>query len=130
MGNYSLSAVVGGLGPVAPAGTVQFLDSSNGNALVGTGLLSTSALPPGVNSLMFLDASDPAVAQNIDAIAVGNFNRDGILDMAIANFESNSVAILLGNGAGGFTAAASSAPTGNNPIAIAAGDFNGDGILD
>jgi hypothetical protein len=130
VGNYSLSAVVGGLGPVAPTGTVQFLDSSNGNALVGTGLLSTSLLPPGVTSPMFLDASNPAVSQNINAVAVGDFNGDGILDMALANFGSNSVTILLGDWAGNFTATASSPATGDSPIAIAAGDFNGDGNLD
>src|ERR1039457_4590669 len=42
------------------------------------------------------------------AVAVGDFNGDGKLDLAIANTNSNNLTVLLGNGAGGFTAATGS----------------------
>ena len=42
-----------------------------------------------------------------DSVAVGDFNGDGKLDLAIVNGNGsfNSVTVLLGNGTGGFTAA-------------------------
>jgi FG-GAP-like repeat/FG-GAP repeat len=59
--------------------------------------------------------------------AVGDFNGDGIQDLAVTT-SSDSVAILLGNGAGGF-GAPTNFPT-YSPDGIAVGDFNGDGKQD
>jgi hypothetical protein len=59
----------------------------------------------------------------------GDFNGDGVPDLAIANYYDDTVTILLGNGDGTFTPAALPA-TGAGPFAIVAGDFNNDGILD
>ena len=39
------------------------------------------------------------------SVAVGDFNGDGKLDLAVANYESNNVSMLLGNGDGTFQAA-------------------------
>jgi uncharacterized protein (TIGR03437 family) len=65
------------------------------------------------------------------SVAVGDFNGDGRPDLAIANANSNNVTVLLGNGAGGFTAAAGSPfPAGQMPMFVAVGDFNGDGRPD
>ena len=36
------------------------------------------------------------------SVAVGDFNRDGNPDLAVANYGSNTVSVLLGNGTGGF----------------------------
>src|SRR4029077_16340191 len=36
------------------------------------------------------------------SVAVGDFNRDGIADLATLNFDDDSVSILLGNGDGTF----------------------------
>src|SRR5260370_743671 len=38
------------------------------------------------------------------SVAVGDFNGDGKLDLAAANYSSKSVAVLLGNGDGTFQA--------------------------
>ncbi len=67
--------------------------------------------------------------QGDQSIVGGDFNGDGIPDLAIANYYDHTLTILLGNGDGTFTPAASPA-TGGGPFAIVAGDFNNDGILD
>jgi hypothetical protein len=62
---------------------------------------------------------------------VGDFNGDGIQDLATVNELSNTVTVLLGNGAGAFTAAPGSPfPAGSYPTSAVVGDFNGDGIED
>jgi len=63
------------------------------------------------------------------SVAVGDFNGDGKLDLAVANNGSNNVSILLGNGDGAFQAAADYG-AGTEPYSVAVGDFNGDGKLD
>src|SRR5579863_300095 len=76
---------------------------------------------------------------SFDAIAVGDFNGDHLLDVALwainANTGNTEVHIYLGNGAGSFTAGGTySAPSSNifnpGPTSIVASDVNGDGKLD
>jgi hypothetical protein len=63
------------------------------------------------------------------ALATGDFNNDGKLDLAVAIGTGSSIAICLGNGDGTFSLA-SSPTVGTNPIGLAAGDLNGDGKID
>jgi len=72
-----------------------------------------------------------AAGSNPQSLVVGDFNGDGKSDLAVANFNTNTVTVLLGNGAGGFAAAPSSPfLVGAAPISVAAADFNGDGKVD
>ncbi len=66
---------------------------------------------------------------NPNSVAVGDFNGDGKQDLAVANFNSFNVSILLGNGAGGFSAPTSFG-VGADSVFVAVGDFNGDGRQD
>jgi hypothetical protein len=77
-------------------------------------------------------AVSPLVAgSNPFALAVGDFNGDGIQDIAVANTFLNNVTILLGDGTGKFVGTAiSPLAVGAEPVALAAADFNGDGIQD
>jgi Bacterial Ig-like domain (group 3)/FG-GAP-like repeat len=63
-----------------------------------------------------------------DAIAVGDFNADGILDLAVACHDSNAIDVLFGNGNGTFQAQVPY-PT-DTANAVAVGDFNEDGLPD
>jgi hypothetical protein len=65
-----------------------------------------------------------------NSIAVGDFNNDGNLDLAVTSRTFSTVTVLLGRGDGSFTAAAASASTGTWPYSVAAGDFNNDGRQD
>jgi hypothetical protein len=62
-------------------------------------------------------------------VAIGDFNGDGKLDLAVANLGSDNVSIRLGTGTGIFGAATNFA-TGSGPVSVAIRDFNGDGKLD
>jgi hypothetical protein len=67
------------------------------------------------------------------AMAAGDFNSDGRLDLAVDNYDDLSVSILLGNGNGAFVPAPGSPvseTTSKPPYFLAAGDFNSDGKLD
>jgi hypothetical protein len=64
------------------------------------------------------------------AVAVGDFNGDGIPDLAVANSAIGGVSVLLGNGDGSFQPAVHYAASGLAPWSVAVGDFNGDGISD
>jgi hypothetical protein len=78
----------------------------------------------------FAPAQGYAVGKNPTAVALGDFNGDGALDIAVTGFTSNDVTILVGDGDGHFVAAPATFATGTGPKAVVVGDFNGDAKLD
>ncbi len=63
------------------------------------------------------------------SVAIGDFNNDAVLDLAVANFGSGDVSVLLGTGGGSF-AAADTYAVGCDLSGIVVGDFDGDGNSD
>jgi DNA-binding beta-propeller fold protein YncE len=64
-------------------------------------------------------------------ISVADVNRDGKPDIVVANADSGTVSVLLGDGKGQFHGAAGSpVAAGHLPNDIAIADMNGDGNLD
>ena len=74
--------------------------------------------------------SPVAVGTNPVAIAQGDFNRDGKLDLAVANNQAGTISILLGDGKGGFAPAKSSPLAVSSPAAMVVTDLNRDGDPD
>ncbi len=77
----------------------------------------------------FGTAAHYSAGVNPFSIAVGDFNGDGYIDVAIADETQLSVEVLLNNRAGAFPSATPYA-TGLNPFSVAVGDMNDDGIPD
>lgn len=123
--DYTLTATVSGFGSGAtPTGTVNFIDTSNGNAIIGTANLSTA-------TLITTPVAQAALTTggNPSAIAVGDLNGDGIPDAVIANAGDSTLTVMLGNGDGTFTAG-TGITTGGRPVAVIMADLNNDGKLD
>ncbi|HBI43679.1 MAG TPA: hypothetical protein DDY78_12640 [Planctomycetales bacterium] len=77
-----------------------------------------------------LDVSlDRMVGKTPVGIVQGDFNRDGVLDVATANHDSGDISVLLGVGNGTFDAETRFKAAGQ-PDALVVGDFNNDGRLD
>jgi Calx-beta domain/FG-GAP-like repeat len=77
----------------------------------------------------FLGPVNYAAGTSPQAVVTVDFNNDGRLDVATANYGSSNVSVLLGNADGSFQPAQNSA-TGAGPLSLAVGDFNADGRLD
>lgn len=73
--------------------------------------------------------ADFSVGNSPTSLATGDFNGDGVIDLAVTNSYDNTVSVLLGRPDATF-APQVTYPTGSLPVAIVAGDFNGDGNLD
>jgi len=58
-------------------------------------------------------------------ISLGDFNADGLSDLVVANFNTDVVSVLMGNGDGTFRPATTFA-AGDGADYLAVGDFNSD----
>src|SRR5258707_1225936 len=114
---------------------------NNGSVLVCAGLavshllFAVAAQAQGVSFIARLDFWAGSLPYSLGvgrvpvSVAVGDFNGDGVLDLAVVDAGYNNVSVLLGNGDGSFQAARSFG-AGSHPYFVAVGDFNGDGVLD
>lgn len=125
--------------PIAP-GTSEGMDLVDIDAdgaidffqpVAGVGTLITYA-PPGGGFGTTLPSAFPA-GLTPRAVAAADLNRDGRLDLAVANrgpdSGNGSVTVFSGDGSGGFALRGDYA-TGARPHVVTTGDFDGDGLLD
>jgi Bacterial Ig-like domain (group 3)/FG-GAP-like repeat/FG-GAP repeat len=127
--------ISGDLVMLLTAGTCAIMASQPGNASYAAAASVTQSFTVTIakTSGSFMPAAGSPVPAGTGStfVTVGKFNADGVQDLAIANFESNNITVLLGNGSGGFTPAAGSPVTvGMQPHGVTVGDFNGDGKQD
>ena len=134
-----LTATVVGFASQPPvlAGSVTFQDTTDNNLQLGVVPLGTPVFAQGYNPA----PGSPVPTGNSPSIAgVGDFNEDGIPDLAIENAGDNTISILLGKGDGTFSAGATIPAVGTPPCtspsgpqsncAIAVGDLDNDGHTD
>jgi hypothetical protein len=111
----------------------DFNHDGNADLAVTSGGDNTVIILLGFGDGTFIPANGSPISVGTfpEAVRVGDFNNDGILDLAVANAKDNTVSILLGKGDGTFTAAnGSPIAVGNFPFFLAVADFDGNGTAD
>ena len=124
--------------PPATGGTAPYsvaVADVNGDgkldALVANQRTSTLGVLLGNGSGGFaLQAASPSTGTNSrpTSVAVADFNLDGKLDALVTNTDAGTLAVLLGNGSGGFTLQTAGFNTGaiTNTFGLTVADVNGD----
>jgi hypothetical protein len=94
--------------------------------------ISVSRNTTSTNNATFADNITFAAGTNPSAVAIGDIDGDGKLDLAIANNGSNSLSIFRNTSTNGTFSFADKVDltTGSNPQAVAIGDLDSDGKPD
>ncbi len=119
--------------------TVGDLNGDGKLDLIVANLISTVSVlfnttAPGASAATFATKQDFPTGDGPRFVSVGDLNGDGKLDLAVANFNSSTVSVLLNTTVPGAAAPSFAAlhdfPTGVRPVSVSVGDLNGDGQLD
>ncbi|MDF7800708.1 FG-GAP-like repeat-containing protein [Pontiellaceae bacterium B1224] len=103
------------------------LESRNNGSIATATSLGTAI--PGEPDGSLVNVGSFATGTNPYALIMTNFNGDAYLDIATANYSSDDVSILLGNGDGTFTSS-TNVYSGDTPVGIEAAQLDGDANLD
>ncbi|PYE85113.1 FG-GAP-like repeat-containing protein, partial [Phyllobacterium leguminum] len=123
---YNLPVTVTGIAPspLAPTGSVEIIDKTNKDTTLGSAVLAQPAYDVAETTAALAAGKGPYSSTS------GDFNADGIEDIAVANRDDKSIGVYLGTHDGKFQLPPISWPTDGNPYPIAAGDFDNNGTLD
>ena len=89
---WNLTATVIGSGSMPPSGTISFIDTADGNTALATSALTAQAAGPTWSNTGFFGPTGPS------AMAVGDFNGDGIPDVAVLDYPQATVTVVPANG--------------------------------
>jgi VCBS repeat-containing protein len=99
------------------------------------GISNTAALDFTTNSApitttgLFANQTTYSADSSPESVTTGDVDKDGDLDLLVADYASNTVSVLTGNGDGTFNAQVTYA-VGSYPVSVMTGDVNGDNRLD
>lgn len=147
--NFTGSTITVGSGDSTPEGitTADF----NNDGLADLAITDAKTSDPrariylGNGSGGFTAGGSRTVGMNPGSITANDFNSDGKIDVAVANYDDSTISILSGDGSGNLLAGSTLSAgatytvmiggtptnTGNpKPRIIVSGDFNGDGKAD
>ena len=95
-------------------------------------LMNTTAA--GAATASFATHQDFLTGDGAWAVSAADINNDGKPDLVVANYDSNTVSVLLNTTAAGAATASFAAhqdfPVGGEPTSVAVADLNGDGTPD
>jgi hypothetical protein len=100
-------------------------------SLIGTAVALAATLALAASAAADIGFAPPVSfpAPDAERLAVGDFNKDGLPDIATADAQAASASVLLGDGMAGF-GPATSYPVAGHPADVETADFNGDMNLD
>ena len=105
--------------------TQTTLISSSSNPITELFVLDTCYMTLKYQSQTYLTDLNPV------SMVTGDFNKDSIIDLAVTNFHSDTLSVMLGNGDGTFQRQqVYSTGNGSRPQEIKTADFNNDTFLD
>jgi Bacterial Ig-like domain (group 3)/FG-GAP-like repeat len=145
IGNYTLQGTVHGLGllTTGPTGKISFLDTSNGNNVLGTENLVVSTLSTTFVQNQPFAIGGPAATNRSVAIASAYLDGDNNLDVVTGDSvrtvpstdpappDNSTITVLLGKGDGTFkTQVNYPGCTVGSAVQILLADFNRDGNTD
>lgn len=126
------SSVNGGANPIILA-QGDFNGDGKVDLAVGNGSTHSIQILLGAGNGTFTTGSSFSVGTSTTSqpasIAVGDFNNDGKLDIAVGVVPDSVVEIFTGDGSGNFTLV-NTIPSVVSPVSLAVSDFNQDGLLD
>jgi hypothetical protein len=109
-------------------------DLAVANTKDGTVSVLLNTTPQGATIPTFAGQQTFAVGHGPQAVAVGDFNGDGKPDLVVANFNDNTVSVLLNTTPQGASvpsfATGKTFAAGAQPDSVAVGEVNGDGKPD
>ena len=137
--NHAGAATATVKGVTGSGDTYQVTIADSGNGTVGISLVDDKSIHDAIGNSLWSPAAPLTIASGVTysnavgghSVGVGDFNRDGNLDLAFVNpaMSGNPIAVHLGNGNGtflhGFTDGSN---TPNYLDSVTTADLNGDGI--
>jgi hypothetical protein len=122
--------------PTAASPVAVVIGDLNGDNHLDLAVAAPGPFPGVVSVLLgngdgtFQPKVDYPVGTNPASLTVGDFNRDGKLDLAAANLSDHTVSVLMGNGDGTLKPKVDYPSGGQYPSFVTTFDDNGDGALD